>query len=329
MPLFSIVVPVYNVEKFLEQCVDSFIDQIFTDWEMILVDDGSPDSSGEICDRYAQKDKRIKVIHQENMGLPGARNAGAKESTGEYLFFFDSDDYMKNSECLEIIAEQLNQQHQDMLVFPYELWYEKTNRVKKSNWITEKTDDKKCEVYSTSSMLALLFQNHCFEISAWSRVVKRKLLIQNKISFDENVRVGEDFEWTFQLYEAEPTVGYVSCAILVHRIREGSLTGERNPKGWESRYRLMKKWKPVLEEKSNQMLLSFLAYQYYLALGDIHNISDTKVRKEAYTQINQYKDIMKYGTGKRCLLCKIAVKCLGSHGAAWLLDTVIKAKRIA
>lgn len=93
--MISVIVPVYNVEKYLNRCVDSIINQTYTDLEIILVDDGSTDSSGSICDEYAKKDERIKVIHKENGGLSDARNAGVTAATGDYISFIDSDDYIE------------------------------------------------------------------------------------------------------------------------------------------------------------------------------------------------------------------------------------------
>ena len=92
--LISIIVPVYNVEKYLNECIDSIIAQTYSNIEIILVNDGSTDASGKICDEYAEKDGRIKVIHQVNAGLSAARNAGMAVATGEYLYFVDSDDYV-------------------------------------------------------------------------------------------------------------------------------------------------------------------------------------------------------------------------------------------
>ncbi|MBO4654863.1 MAG: glycosyltransferase family 2 protein [Bacteroidales bacterium] len=93
-PAISIIVPVYKVEQYLRRCLDSIQNQTFTDWECILIDDGSPDNSGSICDEYAQKDKRFRVIHQENKGVSAARNAGLNVARGEWISFVDSDDYL-------------------------------------------------------------------------------------------------------------------------------------------------------------------------------------------------------------------------------------------
>ena len=94
-PLISVIIPIYRTEKYLHRCLDSVISQTYTNLEIILVDDGSPDNCGKICDEYAAKDKRVRVIHQANQGLPGARNTGLEIATGEYIGFVDSDDYIE------------------------------------------------------------------------------------------------------------------------------------------------------------------------------------------------------------------------------------------
>ena len=109
MPTISIIVPIYKVESLLSKCVDSLLSQTFGDLEIILVDDGSPDNCGKICDEYAQKDPRIFVIHKENGGLSSARNAGLDVCKGEYIMFVDSDDYVEPVFCevaLKTIQEQ-------------------------------------------------------------------------------------------------------------------------------------------------------------------------------------------------------------------------------
>lgn len=99
----SVIIPVYNVEKYLCECVDSVLNQNYTNLEIILVNDGSPDNSGQICDEYALKDERVKVFHQENKGLPGARNTGLKHVTGDYISFIDSDDSINQGMYLDIV----------------------------------------------------------------------------------------------------------------------------------------------------------------------------------------------------------------------------------
>ena len=103
---FSIIIPVYKVEKYLQECVDSVLSQTFTDYEIILVDDGSPDNCPKICDEYAKTDERIKVIHQKNSGQACARNAAIKMASGEYILCLDSDDYYADTNVLESVCDE-------------------------------------------------------------------------------------------------------------------------------------------------------------------------------------------------------------------------------
>lgn len=108
MPKFSIIVPVYKVEQYLDRCIQSILKQTFTDFEVILVDDGSPDNCGVICDNYAAKDDRIVVLHQINQGLSAARNNGLDIARGEYICFVDSDDWIEHEMLAEIEADLLS-----------------------------------------------------------------------------------------------------------------------------------------------------------------------------------------------------------------------------
>lgn len=104
IPEISVIVPVYNVEQYLAECISSILSQTFTDFELLLVDDGSPDRCGEICDEYAGKDKRVRVFHQENAGLSCARNKGLEYASGTYIAFVDSDDYVTSTYLQELYA---------------------------------------------------------------------------------------------------------------------------------------------------------------------------------------------------------------------------------
>ena len=127
MPKISIIVPVYNVEKYLEKCVRSILAQTFTDFELILVDDGSPDSSGAMCDQFAEQDQRVKVIHKENGGLSDARNAGIEIATGEYLGFVDSDDYIAD-DMYELLYTNIVKEDADLSICGiYDVYEERAN----------------------------------------------------------------------------------------------------------------------------------------------------------------------------------------------------------
>ena len=123
---FSIIIPCFKVEKYLSACVDSVLNQTFPDYEIILVDDGSPDRVPEICDEYAKKDNRIRVIHQKNGGLSRARNAGISAAKGEYLICIDSDDYIAKNDLLARVAEK-TKSGTDVVLYGYQKLFESNN----------------------------------------------------------------------------------------------------------------------------------------------------------------------------------------------------------
>ena len=119
-PKISIIIPVYNVERYLQQCIDSILTQTFTDFELLLIDDGSTDGCSAICDEYAEKDDRIRVIHKPNSGISSTRNRGIDEACGEWLIFLDSDDAWANPNCLQKLYSYTKKLNLDLVRFEYQ-----------------------------------------------------------------------------------------------------------------------------------------------------------------------------------------------------------------
>ena len=122
MPAISIIIPVYNVEKYLRRCLDSVLNQTFTDWQAICVNDGSPDGSGEILAEYAARDSRFIIVNKENGGLSDARNAGLPHATGEYIMYLDSDDFI-HPQTMEIAYHMARRDNSDIVSFTYDRVY--------------------------------------------------------------------------------------------------------------------------------------------------------------------------------------------------------------
>ena len=126
-PFFSIIVPIYKVEQYLEKCINSILVQTLYRFELVLVDDGSPDNCGKICDVFAAKDNRIRVVHKKNGGLSSARNAGIDVCVGSYVIFIDSDDFWDDENALRKIYSNLLESNAELLVFPAKRYYEKND----------------------------------------------------------------------------------------------------------------------------------------------------------------------------------------------------------
>ena len=210
--LVSVIVPVYKAEKWLHRCVDSILAQTMEDFELLLIDDGSPDRSGEICDEYAAKDKRVKVIHQENKGSVGARNAGLSVARGKYLAFVDSDDYVRENMLFVMLNEAENRQL-DIV------------------WCGVECELKDEKVYSifdvrddVDFMIKRLFDGR-IQGWLWNKLIRREFWNKCNVVVDEKYSVLEDMLISLQLFYCNPKQGVVEEYFYVYnRINEESYT---------------------------------------------------------------------------------------------------------
>lgn len=193
MTTFSIIVPVYNVEKYLSQCIDSILAQTFKDFELLLVDDGSSDSSPLICDEYAAKDNRIKVFHKNNGGVSSARNLGIEHSIGKWLYFVDADDEL-TTDCLGTFFSCINQGDYDMVMAG-------NKRLDKEGKLLDPIPPEVSYEISTDEALWLMYERKFFysETYLWDKVFRRETIISSKLSFNTNLPIKEDCLFIVQL----------------------------------------------------------------------------------------------------------------------------------
>ena len=178
---FSIIVPIYKVERYLKTCIDSILTQTFSDFEVILVDDGSPDLCGKICNDYAENDLRIKVLHKANGGLSSARNAGLDIAIGEYIIFIDSDDFWDDNTALENINKNLTETKADLLIFPAKRYYEDKNKV--TSILNIEVERRKIVNQSTNHAIEYMLQNNIYRAAAWNKVVKKSIIDTHNMRF--------------------------------------------------------------------------------------------------------------------------------------------------
>ncbi len=217
---FSIIVPIYNVEKYLTQCVNSILNQTYKDFELILVDDGSPDSCPKMCDDFAKKDNRIKVVHKKNGGLSDARNAGVLVSQGDYLIFVDSDDYYSTNNVFEIIAKEIDEKKVDVVQF-HRMWF-----YEKEGICIEKADldFKKYENLSNEEMIDALVKNKMVYFSACQNAISRSFFEKNNLYFKKGIK-SEDIDWGFRMFTNVPSISLLPYSFYTYRAaREGSIT---------------------------------------------------------------------------------------------------------
>ena len=217
--LLSIIVPVYNVEKYLERCIDSLLDQgEFTDYEIILVNDGSTDSSPAICEKYRDANEKVRVLHKENGGAAAARNAGIRVAKGEYIMFVDSDDYIR-SNCLEVIVARAIETNADIVSYDFIYIYEKKYCVNQNTQITDIGD----KVITGKEYLSINLTNRTMLMTVWKNIYKRDLIVKNNIYFVEGY-IYEDEEWVPRIFYEAKRVCQQNEVIYAYLIRPDSVS---------------------------------------------------------------------------------------------------------
>ena len=212
---FSVLTPVYNVEKYIVECIESVINQTYSDFEFILVDDGSPDESPRICDEYAQEDSRIKVIHKENGGLISARRAAIAAASGEYCVFLDSDDYL-DREALEVINKKIEETSCDCVCYGFNRVNDQGSVLWRSNDTEEKIVNEKRELYK------IIFTNHAFN-SLGRKAVRRELLSADFSKY-YHVSMGEDLLQSIEILKNSKSVAFTTENLYNYRVNLSSIT---------------------------------------------------------------------------------------------------------
>ena len=216
--LISVIIPVYKVEEYLCRCVDSVLAQTYTNMEIILVDDGSPDNCPVMCDEYARQDSRVKVIHQENAGLSGARNAGIDMAQGQWLAFVDSDDYLA--------ADFLEQLYQACVDTDSSLSVCRWEYVRGEAILEHGTGETR--VYTGREMLANLYvPDGAYFVVAWNKLYRKELFEDIRYPLG---RIHEDEATTYRIYDKVKKAAYVDRSLYGYFVTPVSITRGFNPK---------------------------------------------------------------------------------------------------
>lgn len=280
--LISIIIPVYKAEPYLKKCVDSIINQTYTNLEIILVDDGSPDGCPQICDEYAAKDNRIKVIHKENGGVSKARNAALDIATGKYIGFIDSDDWAE-PKMFEVLYDVLSLSNADISIISYT-----TND-------TVSGDEAPCEVQILSPLEARIemHKGNKFGGYMWTKLVKRELF--EGIRFPENITIYEDLAFSGSLFERCQKVAYMPYKGYHYIQRE---TSELHRTVKEADWSVQEACR-LLCEQMNSISPESIKYAYITSIGQDITLAMRLNRAKMLTPVNYRRiraNIKKYYT---------------------------------
>lgn len=266
--LFSIIIPVYKVEEWLDRCVESVVNQTYKNIEIILIDDGSPDKCPQMCDEWVKKDTRIRVIHKENGGLSDARNCGVREAQGEYLLFVDSDDYID-----KYAIEKFNDYvvDEDMIV--------SEATIIRDNKIVHRvhTNLNENRIYTGAEMAVIAINKGEWFAAACYNLYRRGFLISNDLFFRTGI-LHEDNEYQTRLFLKAQRVKYLHYEFYKYVIRTDSICGSPTQKNLDDLFDTYTRWRQLNETIKDKKIKK--AYAGALCKAVIHTCREFHIKED-------------------------------------------------
>lgn len=313
IPFFSIIIPVYNVETYIQECLESVYSQDFNSYEVILVDDGSTDASGAICDRFKLENTNTTVIHQLNGGLSVARNSGLQYARGKYVLFIDSDDYIAENSLCSISQCIIENEFPDVIFL-------NSVKVFPNGYVEpmgEKLETSKINGKPKVDVLDFIATRPKFPGSACSKAVKCELIAEDLFFVPK--LISEDIEWSCRLFRQASTFAYCNQDYYYYRQnRKESITASSGLRGIESLFHIIEcvsKKKP--KDKIDETMNSFMAYQYIVLLLQISHVDDCGA--VYYDRLKALKWVLKYGKSNKSKFVNIVSSLFGIKKTGWLL----------
>ncbi|MBE6229434.1 MAG: glycosyltransferase family 2 protein [Bacteroidales bacterium] len=278
---FSVIVPIYNVDKYLRTCIESVLYQSYTNFELILIDDGSPDKSPSICDEYAQKDNRIIVIHKVNGGLVSARKAGVNVASGQYAVCLDGDDFL-HKDCLKIVYETIRHNEKvDVVCFGFNLY--------KDDSVVEKSVKSRCGYYDYNQIVYSIYPELFYSRSSRrfpheiaGKAIRLELYKHYQLKVPSDIRMAEDASCIHPLLTNIKSIYILGECLYYYRQITSSMTKVRKPLDWDNYDKVF-----ALYEKQIDFRRHDFRRQYYrLRTHNLFNVTMSQFYSDKpYTQI--------------------------------------------
>ena len=317
---FSFIIPVYKVVAYLRQCVESIQHQTYKDIEIILVDDGSPDSCPALCDRLATEDERIRVVHKENGGLSDARNAGMKVASGDYVIFVDGDDFWVGKDSLQKLVDTIYSNPECQFYnFNCSYFYSDNDNFMKWKLYSEVLT----KPVSGSSAMRSLVASGTVPMSACLKAIDRQWLSDMGITFKVG-QISEDIPWFINLLEKCEKCMFVNEYIYAYRQHvAGSITESGGERSYNSlldivNTELKKIDERVFTEEAKDALRSFLAYEVCILMVGVHNLPKEK-QKSARKELNSLCWLLKYRQNPKVRMVGKVYDICGYTATVWAL----------
>lgn len=319
-PLISIIIPVYNAESTLCRCVNSILNQTFSDWELLLIDDGSTDQSGDICDKYATKDRRIKVFHKENGGVSSARNYGLDKVSGEWINFVDADDWI-DSNCLENCINGIREET-DLVMFSCE-------------WAADcRLPDMICKMQANFQEILPLFIDKITFVTPWCKLFRRSIIENKHLRFDLSLSSGEDTLFSMEYLKNVKNMNLLSLEAYHYDISQNNNSlSKKIACDWNSYAYFLRNIFLVIDELEAIFRVKLAKYRCllcesrinkYLAILPFYSIRDIRKKLKVLSKSNELNYLFSDKTcmtkGERRHLFDWLIK----HKCFWVLALYLK-----
>lgn len=316
--LISFIIPVYNAFPYLEHCVRSILQQSYRKIEVILIDDGSTDDSGLLCDRLAQEDARIRVLHQANQGLSATRNNGIKSAQGDYVVCVDSDDYWwANDDLAYLVSMVQSNPLLEVIGFNCRYYYSESSRV--VDW--QPYNAQLALENSMQKAFCLLNASGTVPMSACMKLIKRETLLKHNLFFPIGL-IGEDIPWFVDLVEHIQSCCFVNRYVYVYRQNvSNSITQSHVDKRFEHLMYIIeseveKVGKRNIASATKDSLYSFLAYELSILYSIV---ADTKDAENNRKRLGRYAWLLQYTTNPKVKKASYVHRLIGLRGMEWVL----------
>lgn len=309
----SIIIPVYNTERYLRNCLDSVLSQTYDNVEIILVNDGSTDSSGDICNEYAKSDIRIKAIHKENGGLSSARNEGIRNASGDYVVFLDSDDFWNNesaiSEIVQIIEKSLPV-ITDVVCFGYREYLDN----KGDNGIGLDFTNFDNNQSDSLALLKEMLSKGIYISSAWCKVINLSLIRKHNLYFCEGI-TSEDIDWSARLLKAADNIAVYCDSFYCYRQRSESIVHNLKYENLktlsESIIKCVDFGKDIKSPEFSNLYHNYVSYQYITFLKVALLCENDARTKHLVKEMKSYSWLLNYHLNKKVKIVYWFNKLLG------------------
>lgn len=314
---FSIIIPVYKVERYLCQCVDSVINQNCKEFEVILIDDGSPDNCPAICDYYAKKDSRVKVVHKTNGGLSDARNVGLKMAKKDYIIFLDSDDFLVDGSLQSIYDNLKGNNEPDLLLGTFNSYYSDSDiETTTYPFITRESN-------SDNLLLKLLKETKTIPWSVWKNVFKNSIIKQYSITFRKGLIGAEDCDFFIRY------INFINNYTIMHRPivnyrrnREDSIMNNLTYKTIYCQLDVFSYYYNKYNNQEEKPIKTFFANKFSNIISTIYHLSDRDDIKNIETFIKIHQKIINNNKGIKYKFANIIWSLLGYYRGSVILSKI-------